>query len=118
MWQDARSRNDFAAFAPALTTLIRLRREQASQLADAEPVVRSPWEILAQPFEPDISVARLEALFAPLKAELPALLDQVTSAANTAAATTAVASAAVPTADLPEGLQESLCAALLDELGL
>ncbi|CAK6691800.1 carboxypeptidase M32 [Synechococcus sp. CBW1107] len=117
VWQDARARNDFGAFAPALTTLIRLRREQASQLADAEPVVRSPWEILAQPFEPDISVARLEALFAPLKAELPALLDQVTSAANTAASTTAAASAAVPTAELPEGLQESLCAALLDDWG-
>ena len=79
IWQEARARNDFSAFAPALAELIALRRQQASQLAAAEPVARSPWEILAQPFEPDISKARLEELFAPLKAELPALLEQVAS---------------------------------------
>ncbi|MCH9714281.1 MAG: carboxypeptidase M32, partial [Cyanobacteria bacterium] len=54
VWQDARKRNDFSTFAPALQELIALRRQQASQLAAAEPVARSPWEILAQPFEPDI----------------------------------------------------------------
>jgi len=55
VWQDARARSDFAAFAPALQELISLRRQQASQLAAAEPVARSTWEILAQPFEPDVS---------------------------------------------------------------
>ncbi len=107
IWQDARARNDFAAFAPALTELIALRRQQAAQLAAAEPVARSPWEILAQPFEPDVSKARLEELFAPLKAELPALLEQVAATAQ-----------AQPTgADLPEALQEQLSADLLDSWG-
>ena len=107
VWQDARARNDFAAFAPALKELIALRRQQASQLAAAEPVARSPWEILAQPFEPDVSKTRLEQLFAPLKAELPALLEQV-----------AASSAPEPVAgDLPEALQEQLCADLLDSWG-
>ena len=69
VWQDARARNAFSAFAPALQELINLRRQQASQLAAAEPVPRSVWEILAQPFEPDVSKARL--------AELYAMLDQV-----------------------------------------
>ncbi len=104
VWQDARARNDFAAFAPALRELISLRRQQASQLSAAEPVARSPWEILAQPFEPDVSKARLEELFAPLKAELPALLEQV------------AAGASAPV-DLPEALQEQLCADLLDSWG-
>ena len=63
LWQEARRQDDFPAFAPALADLISLRREQASQLAGAEPVRRSPWETLAQPFEPDISKSRLEALF-------------------------------------------------------
>jgi len=108
VWQDARSRNDFAAFAPALQELISLRRQQASQLAAAEPVARSPWEVLAQPFEPDVSKARLEQLFAPLKAELPALLEQ---------AETAVAPASEPTAGVPEALQEQLCAELLESWG-
>ena len=107
VWQDARARNDFSAFAPALQELILLRREQASQLAAAEPVQRSPWEILAQPFEPDVNKARLEELFAPLKLELPALLDQVR-----------VSSSPPPEdIDLPEALQEQLCAELLDAWG-
>jgi carboxypeptidase Taq len=107
VWQDARARNDFAAFAPALKDLIALRRQQASQLAAAEPVARSPWEVLAQPFEPDVSKERLEELFAPLKAELPLLLERV-------AATSTPQPAA---ADLPEALQEQLCADLLESWG-
>lgn len=107
VWQDARRRNDFAAFAPALQELLHLRREQASQLATAEPVSRSPWEVLAQPFEPEVSTARLDELFAPLKAELPALLARV------------AASPARPPAEveLPEPLQEQLCTDLLDSWG-
>ncbi|WP_216909601.1 carboxypeptidase M32 [Synechococcus sp. CCY 0621] len=108
IWQQARAANDFAAFAPALRQLIALRREQAGQLAAAEPVARSPWEILAQPFEPDISKARLQELFAPLAAQLPGLLEQV-----------AAAPAPSPTQafDLPEALQESLCSELLNGWG-
>ena len=113
VWQDARARNDFRAFAPALQELIALRRQQASQLAAAEPVARSPWETLAQPFEPDVSKARLEELFAPLKAELPALLARVATVG--ARSTDAVASG--HRAELPEALQEQLCAELLDSWG-
>jgi carboxypeptidase Taq len=107
VWQDARKRNDFLAFVPALQELIALRRHQASQLAAAEPVPRSPWEILAQPFEPDISKTRLAELFAPLKDELPAMLDQVSSISRTQS----------PAIDLPEALQEQLCSDLLDSWG-
>ncbi|MEB3173070.1 MAG: carboxypeptidase M32 [Cyanobacteriota bacterium] len=107
VWQDARARNDFSAFAPALQELISLRRQQASQLTAAEPVARSTWEILAQPFEPDISKLRLAELFAPLKQELPAMLDEVRSI-----------SAPQPSAiDLAEAVQEKLCSDLLDSWG-
>jgi len=112
VWQDARARNDFSAFAPALQELIALRRQQANQLAAAESVARSPWEILAQPFEPDVSKARLEELFAPLKVELPALLEQVARARGQAAT-----KGAPSAADLPEALQEQLCGELLDSWG-
>lgn len=108
IWQQARAANDFAAFAPALRQLIALRREQAGQLAAAEPVARSPWEILAQPFEPDISKARLQELFAPLAAQLPGLLEQVAAAP---------APNPAQVFDLPEALQESLCSELLDGWG-
>lgn len=109
IWQEARSRNDFACFAPALQELISLRREQASQLAAAEPVPRSPWEILAQPFEPEISKARLEELFTPLKAAIPALLEQAE-----AAVATPLPDRAPP---VPEAAQEALSAALLASWG-
>jgi carboxypeptidase Taq len=113
VWQEARAGDDFATFAPALRELIDLRREQASQLAAAEPVERSPWEILAQPFEPDISKARLAELFAPLEAELPALLERAASPAGTSlpAATDPAGN------DLAEVLQERLCADLLESWG-
>ena len=107
VWQDARKRNDFSTFAPALQELIALRRQQASQLAAAEPVPRSPWEILAQPFEPDISKTRLAELFAPLKDELPVMLDQARSIGRSQS----------PAIDLPEALQEQLCSELLDSWG-
>jgi carboxypeptidase Taq len=112
VWQDARARNDFPAFAPALQELIHLRRQQASQLAAAEPVARTAWEILAQPFEPDVSKARLEELFAPLKAELPELLEQARSASPADPN-----ASAGPAIDLPEALQEQLCSELLDSWG-
>ena len=108
VWQDARARNDFAAFAPALKELIALRRQQASQLAAAEPVARSPWEVLAQPFEPDVSKARLEQLFGPLKAELPVLLQQAKAASQPSGDTPV---------DLSEALQEQLCTELLASWG-
>lgn len=107
VWQEARARNDFSAFAPALKDLIALRRRQASQLAAAEPVARSPWEVLAQPFEPDVSKARLAELFAPLKAELPQLLQQVAARDLPPA----------PQVDLPEAQQEQLSAELLHSWG-
>ncbi|MFM7311660.1 MAG: carboxypeptidase M32 [Cyanobium sp.] len=106
VWQDARKRNDFSTFAPALQELIALRRQQASQLAAAEPAARSPWEILAQPFEPDVSKARLEELFAPLKAGIPPLLELAAAAPPPPAGI-----------DLPEALQERLCAELLRSWG-
>ncbi|MEX1315970.1 MAG: carboxypeptidase M32 [Synechococcaceae cyanobacterium] len=107
LWQEARRADDFAAFAPGLTELLQLRREQAMQLAEAEPGARSPWEILAQPFEPDISKAQLDSLFIPHKAALPRLLERVASAGATAGRT----------AELPEDLQERLCSQLLESWG-
>ncbi|MCP9887712.1 carboxypeptidase M32 [Cyanobium sp. ATX 6A2] len=109
LWQEARRADDFAAFAPGLSELLQLRREQASQLAAAEPVARSVWEILAQPFEPDISKAQLDALFTPLKTVLPKLLERLAPAPPPGAAGS--------TAELPEELQERLCSQLLQSWG-
>ena len=111
LWQEARRSNDFPLFAPALQELLSLRRDQAAQLAAAEPIARSPWETLAQPFEPDISKARLDELFAPLKQQLPALLERAAALDERSDAHPAQA------LDLAEGAQEALCAELLEAWG-
>tara|TARA_B100000029_G_scaffold485119_1_gene538072 strand:+ start:309 stop:1886 length:1578 start_codon:yes stop_codon:yes gene_type:complete len=73
LWQEARAKSDFECFAPALRQLIELRQEQTKQLS--EP--RSCWETLAQPFEPDLTIARLKELFDPIREALPELIDDV-----------------------------------------
>ena len=103
LWQDAKRNRDFSTFAPALETLIHLRLEQVCQLA--EP--RSPWETLAQPFEPDISHQRLGALFAPLRQRLPVLLERVRRMPR----------AAAPRWTINQAVQRSLCQQLLESWG-
>ena len=102
-WQQARSASDFSQFAPALQRLIQLRQEQARQLA--EP--RSCWETLAQPFEPDLSLKRLQEVFAPLREALPDLVAATASGPRSRTASW----------DLPETAQQQLCDALLNSWG-
>jgi carboxypeptidase Taq len=110
-WQEAKRSNDFALFAPALQQLIALRLEQAEQLApveaQADGTPRSAWEILAQPFEPDISKEQLAALLVPLRDLLPPLLERARS----------LPSASNEAWDLSEAEQDSLCAELLQGWG-
>ncbi|MEC8688806.1 MAG: carboxypeptidase M32 [Cyanobacteriota bacterium] len=102
-WQQARATSDFALFAPALQTLIDLRQEQARQLN--EPL--SCWETLAQPFEPDLRLDRLKALFEPLRQRLPVLMRQACAGSRPRHADW----------DLKEAQQQQLCDALLQSWG-
>ncbi len=72
-WQEAKTLNKFSLFSPALKRLLALRKQQAQQLS--EP--RTCWETLAQPFEPDVTLSRIEELFSPLRQRLPELLERV-----------------------------------------
>ncbi len=103
LWQLAKSKNDFQLFSPALCNLISLRQEQASQL----PESGSCWETLAQPFEPDITISRLEELFAPLRKALPELLDEVRTSQKISTLNW----------DLDEPSQKFLCDELLKQWG-
>jgi len=106
-WQMAKQNSTFALFAPALEQLIALRLEQARQLAPVERrsdgSSRSPWEILAQPFEPDISHDQLSQWLLPLADLLPPLLEQARS----------LPAAGEERWDLSETQQELLCDELL-----
>ena len=103
IWQQARATSDFSLFAPALRRLISLRQEQARQLDEG----RSCWETLAQPFEPDLRLERLQALFSPLRERLPELLDQVQAAPRPSRLSW----------DLSALQQQRLCDQLLQEWG-
>ncbi len=111
LWQDAKEADAFERFAPALNTLIGLRQEQARQLAPVEQdpsgQERSPWEILAQPFEPDISKAQISRLLLPLRQELPPLLERARS----------IPKGSSEAWDLNEASQEKICDRLLQEWG-
>jgi carboxypeptidase Taq len=120
LWQEARSQADFSRFAPALGELITLRKEQARQLASVEHgpggSPRSCWETLAQPFEPEISKARLAALFAPLRQRLPTLIERY--GRSPAPASGGGHAGWDPTGlALPDPVQQQLCRQLLQEWG-
>lgn len=102
-WQKAKLSSDFSCFAGALRHLISLRQEQARQLD--EP--RTCWETLAQPFEPELSLKRLQELFAPLRQRLPVLLESVGSFPRPSKSKW----------DFDELTQQSLCELLLQEWG-
>ena len=73
-WVEARRASDFAAFAPWLTRVLGLKREEAacygSQSGD-------PYDALLDTYEPGETAANLRPLFDALKPELVALLQAV-----------------------------------------
>ncbi len=103
LWKEAKENNDFKRFAPALKKLIDLRQEQANQLDES----RSCWETLAQPFEPDLTIKRLNELFIPLRTRLPELI----------AKAKAVSSKNLLKWDLDQSSQQKLCELLLNQWG-
>lgn len=74
-WREARRDADFARLAPLLDEVVRLTREVGH--AKAEVLGVSPYEALADAYEPGVRTADLDELFAKLAAELPALVDAI-----------------------------------------
>ncbi len=69
-WQEAKEKSDFKIFLPFFEELVKLRIEEAKQISDQY----SPWETLAQPFEPELTLKWLNKMFQPLKDTLPELI--------------------------------------------
>ena len=72
-WSQARTESDFAGFAPHLQKLVDLQRRKAEFLGYEE----NPYDALVGLYEPELTTARIEDLFAPLRQRLPALLDRI-----------------------------------------
>ncbi len=99
-WQEAKKRSDFKIFLPFFEELIKLRVEEAKQISDKY----SPWETLAQPFEPDLTLKWLNNIFLPLKETIPSLLSKLKKPEKFLW-------------DLSPIAQQNLCSKLLDEFG-
>ena len=65
-WAEARAGDDYAAFAPVLAEVIRLKREEAVAVARG----RDLYDALIDDFEPDMTAARLDAMFAEMRPRL------------------------------------------------
>jgi carboxypeptidase Taq len=74
-WRTQRPANDWAGFSANLKEVVKLSREEAKIRARAKGC--SPYDALLDIFEPDMTSARLDVLFADLKSWLPDLLQRV-----------------------------------------
>ena len=99
-WREAKAKSDFNIFLPYFEGLIKLRIEQAKQIGGKY----SPWETLAQPFEPDLNLKWLNKIFQPLKETIPSLIPEIKKLKKY-------------DWDLCPESQQNLCTNLLDEFG-
>lgn len=75
VWLAAKQANDYPAFAQGFARLMPLTREIAQAKADALGL--EPYDALMDEFDPGLSTAIIDPLFARLEAFLPALLSEV-----------------------------------------
>lgn len=69
-WVKAREQNDFAAFAPHLTRMVELKREQAAAIGFQQ----HPYDALLDEYEPDAKTAQVAVTLEGLRAELAPLV--------------------------------------------
>jgi carboxypeptidase Taq len=72
-WQQAKPAGDFAAFAPHLEKLIALKREECELLG----YTAHPYDALLDEFEPGLTTAEVEKLFADVRTELVPFVKQI-----------------------------------------
>ncbi|WP_299736418.1 carboxypeptidase M32 [uncultured Roseobacter sp.] len=76
IWAEARAADDFAAFAPTLEEVIKLKREEGQALANGGDI----YDAMLADYEPGTTGAQLEAMFGALRPELSALRAAVLAA--------------------------------------
>ncbi|HWQ10560.1 MAG TPA: hypothetical protein VN436_15675, partial [Holophaga sp.] len=76
-WEEARAGNDFSLFLPSLARVVSLTRELADAVGGG-----SRYDALLDEYEPGMTDARLQEVFAALKARLLPLLDAVQGASR------------------------------------
>lgn len=108
-WQTARGENDWAGFAPALERVVELTLEVCA--AKGEALGLSPYDAAVDAFEPGITSAEIDRVFAPLRAELPSLIAAVEEAQDKRGAPLR------PQGPFPVALQEKVGRAFMADVG-
>lgn len=75
VWAEARRKSDFSAFRPVLEETLTLQRRKAE--CYGWPADGEPWDALAEDYEPGLTAARTEVVFAPLRTRLVSLLERI-----------------------------------------
>ncbi|WP_299627452.1 carboxypeptidase M32 [uncultured Tateyamaria sp.] len=65
-WAEARADNDFATFAPVLSEVVSLKREEGAALAGGGDI----YDAMLEDYEPGTTGAELEAMFGAMRPEL------------------------------------------------
>lgn len=73
IWKEARSKSDFSLFAPILSELIELKKEEA----DCRTYVDSRYDALLNIFEPGITAEQLNPIFDNLRISTKKILDAI-----------------------------------------
>ena len=71
-WAEARAADDFAAFAPVLERIVALKREEGAAIADST-APGAVYDALLDGFEPGMTGAEVDAMFAAMRPRLVAL---------------------------------------------
>lgn len=79
IWAEARAADDYAAFAPTLSEVIALRREEAACLAESDTPT-ALYDALLQDYEPGTSSQQITAMFDALRPGLVALREKILGA--------------------------------------
>jgi carboxypeptidase Taq len=80
VWVEARARSDYALFRPELERMLELKRRQAAYVGD----FTDPYDAWLEEYEPGMTTADIERLFAGLKPGLVSLVSAVCARADAA----------------------------------
>ena len=75
-WIDARKKNDFQVFAPSLTKMVALKKQQAALYGHEGNL----YDSLLDEYEPGATVAMLDKVFDGIKEQLPTILAKIKAA--------------------------------------
>jgi len=78
LWQQARTKNDFSLFAPALQKIVDLKLKECELLGYTE----HPYDALLNQYEPGLTTRRVRTLFEDVRAQLVPFVKEVIDAGS------------------------------------